>query len=161
MPDLPDEKAKLNPDPKQSERLNELMGEDPTELHDQSYPVGNENTASLSAAPVAKRSRMIGPNKLLQRIGTGGMGEVWMADQETPVRRRVALKLIKSGEAAIDNISSEEICETKSRIGNIARIDWVAAGCRHVCLKSIRHFRDHGEQSSIKIGTASRRGESV
>ncbi|MEZ6120132.1 MAG: serine/threonine-protein kinase [Pirellulaceae bacterium] len=41
--------------------------------------------------------KQIGPYKLLQRIGTGGMGEVWMADQETPVRRRVAVKLIKSG----------------------------------------------------------------
>lgn len=34
--------------------------------------------------------------KLLQRIGVGGMGEVWMADQEWPVRRRVAIKLIRS-----------------------------------------------------------------
>src|SRR5205814_709141 len=35
--------------------------------------------------------------KLLQQIGEGGMGAVWMAEQETPVRRRVALKLIKPG----------------------------------------------------------------
>lgn len=38
----------------------------------------------------------IGPYKLLQRIGQGGMGEVWMAQQERPVRRRIALKLIKA-----------------------------------------------------------------
>jgi serine/threonine protein kinase len=41
-------------------------------------------------------SRTIGPYKLLQQIGEGGMGEVWMAEQQNPVRRRVALKLIKS-----------------------------------------------------------------
>ena len=39
----------------------------------------------------------IGPYKLLQQIGEGGMGVVYMAEQETPVRRRVALKIIKPG----------------------------------------------------------------
>ena len=39
----------------------------------------------------------VGPYKLLQRIGTGGFGDVYMADQEEPVRRRVALKIIKLG----------------------------------------------------------------
>jgi serine/threonine protein kinase len=39
----------------------------------------------------------IGPYKLLQLIGEGGMGAVYLADQEEPVRRRVALKIIKAG----------------------------------------------------------------
>ena len=39
----------------------------------------------------------IGPYKLLQKIGEGGMGVVYMAEQEKPVRRRVALKIIKPG----------------------------------------------------------------
>lgn len=39
----------------------------------------------------------IGRYKLLEKIGEGGMGEVWMAEQEKPVLRRVALKLIKVG----------------------------------------------------------------
>ncbi len=39
----------------------------------------------------------IGPFKLLQQIGEGGFGTVWMADQQAPVRRRVALKIIKPG----------------------------------------------------------------
>ncbi len=39
----------------------------------------------------------IGPYKLLQKIGEGGMGTVYMAEQEKPVRRRVALKIIKPG----------------------------------------------------------------
>jgi serine/threonine protein kinase/tetratricopeptide (TPR) repeat protein len=41
--------------------------------------------------------RQIGPYKLLQEIGEGGFGTVFMAEQEHPVRRRVALKLIKLG----------------------------------------------------------------
>src|SRR5687767_5466295 len=39
----------------------------------------------------------VGPYKLLQQIGQGGFGVVWMAEQEKPVRRRVALKIIKMG----------------------------------------------------------------
>jgi serine/threonine protein kinase/WD40 repeat protein len=41
--------------------------------------------------------QMIGPYKLRERIGAGGMGVVWAADQKQPLRRRVALKLIKPG----------------------------------------------------------------
>ena len=40
---------------------------------------------------------IIGPYHLLQLIGEGGMGQVWLAEQKQPVRRRVALKLIKVG----------------------------------------------------------------
>src|SRR5262245_30676077 len=46
--------------------------------------------------PEAPGSR-IGPYKLLQQIGEGGMGVVWMAEQTHPVKRRVALKVIKPG----------------------------------------------------------------
>jgi serine/threonine protein kinase/tetratricopeptide (TPR) repeat protein len=41
--------------------------------------------------------RQIGPYKLLQELGEGGFGSVYLAEQEHPVRRRVALKLIKVG----------------------------------------------------------------
>src|SRR5262245_24410690 len=47
----------------------------------------------LSEGPGTK----IGRYKLLQQIGEGGMGVVYMAEQEEPVRRRVALKIIKLG----------------------------------------------------------------
>ena len=40
---------------------------------------------------------IVGPYKLLEQIGEGGMGVVYMADQQTPVLRRVALKIIKPG----------------------------------------------------------------
>ena len=40
---------------------------------------------------------VIGPYKLLEQIGEGGMGVVYMAEQTQPVRRKVALKIIKPG----------------------------------------------------------------
>ena len=44
-----------------------------------------------------RSSRTIGPYRLLQIVGEGGMGEVWLAEQTHPVRRQVALKVIKAG----------------------------------------------------------------
>ena len=49
-------------------------------------------------SPLAERpGTQIGPYKLLQQIGEGGMGVVWMAEQTEPVHRKVALKVIKPG----------------------------------------------------------------
>jgi serine/threonine protein kinase len=52
---------------------------------------------ALSATPAEDVGSRIGPYKLLQQIGEGGMGVVFMAEQQEPVRRMVALKLIKAG----------------------------------------------------------------
>jgi len=41
--------------------------------------------------------KVIGPYQLVHKIGEGGMGEVWLAEQKHPVRRRVALKLVRAG----------------------------------------------------------------
>jgi serine/threonine protein kinase len=53
-------------------------------------------TADLPPASEAPGT-LIGPYKLVERIGEGGMGTVWMAQQTEPVKRLVALKLIKAG----------------------------------------------------------------
>jgi eukaryotic-like serine/threonine-protein kinase len=47
--------------------------------------------------PEEELGRRIGAYKLLQKIGEGGCGVVYLAEQEKPVRRRVALKIIKLG----------------------------------------------------------------
>jgi len=48
--------------------------------------------------PITERvGTLIGPYKLLQPLGEGGMGVVWVAEQTEPVKRRVALKVIKPG----------------------------------------------------------------
>src|SRR6516162_9979644 len=55
-------------------------------------------TAEAAPPPTSEQAgTRVGPYKLLQPIGEGGMGMVYMAEQTTPVRRTVALKLIKAG----------------------------------------------------------------
>ena len=58
-----------------------------------------EPTAKLGvgSADIGQPGTVIGPYKLLQPIGEGGMGTVYMSEQTHPVRRTVALKLIKAG----------------------------------------------------------------
>src|SRR5690349_22023872 len=56
-----------------------------------------KGTIVLTAPELENLGERIGRYKLLQRIGEGGCGAVYMAEQEEPVRRRVALKVIKLG----------------------------------------------------------------
>ena len=59
---------------------------------------GAEQQDATRDQPVAERpGTIIGPYKLLEQIGEGGMGMVYMAEQQQPVRRKVALKVIKPG----------------------------------------------------------------
>jgi serine/threonine protein kinase len=48
-------------------------------------------------ANVPEAITQVGPFKLLEKIGEGGLGVVYMAEQKEPIRRRVAVKLIKPG----------------------------------------------------------------
>src|SRR5256886_1923817 len=58
---------------------------------------GFKQMIKLGMAAAEKAGDRIGVYKLLQQIGEGGCGVVYMAEQEEPVRRRVALKVIKLG----------------------------------------------------------------
>jgi len=60
-------------------------------------PPDPTGTSTLTTAASGTPSELIGPYRLLQKIGEGGMGEVWLAEQTEPVHRKVALKLIKAG----------------------------------------------------------------
>jgi serine/threonine protein kinase len=53
--------------------------------------------APEAGPPVAPLPSSIGPYRILDRLGAGGMGEVYVAEQSEPVKRRVALKRIKLG----------------------------------------------------------------
>ncbi len=56
------------------------------------------DAATPAAEPVTeKEGDVVGPYKLLQQIGEGGFGTVWMAEQSEPIKRMVALKVIKMG----------------------------------------------------------------
>ena len=59
-------------------------------------PEERPTATQLAGANLRERQR-IGPYRLLEKIGEGGMGEVWLAEQVEPVRRRVAVKIIKLG----------------------------------------------------------------
>ena len=52
---------------------------------------------ATTRADAPPQLRVIGPYRLVQTLGVGGMGQVWLAEQTEPVRRRVALKLIRAG----------------------------------------------------------------
>ena len=53
---------------------------------------------TINMPPIAEQpGTVIGPYKLLEQIGEGGMGTVWMAEQNEPIHRRVAVKVIKAG----------------------------------------------------------------
>jgi eukaryotic-like serine/threonine-protein kinase len=56
-----------------------------------------ENDATQTAEAASRPSRSVGPYRLQQRLGEGGMGEVWLAEQIDPLHRQVAIKVIKAG----------------------------------------------------------------
>jgi len=95
----------------------------------------NEPPAAVSAktfvittgmVPVTEKAGdRIGRYKLLQQIGEGGCGVVYMADQEEPVRRRVALKVIKLGmdtKSVIARFEAERQALALMDHPNIARV---------------------------------------
>src|SRR5881409_3483472 len=66
------------------------------DLADSFLPNEPKENAAIALSE-EKLGTVIGRYKLLEKIGEGGMGVVYMAEQEEPVRRRVALKIIKLG----------------------------------------------------------------
>jgi serine/threonine protein kinase/Tfp pilus assembly protein PilF len=67
------------------------------DLADQARQACHEALPTINLSSAELPGTQIGPYKLIEQIGEGGMGTVWMAQQTEPVRRVVALKLIKAG----------------------------------------------------------------
>src|SRR5262249_13622545 len=88
--------------------LNQVCGQDDAlrgriaallQVHEQERSFLKPPEPAVTSADVAAETlgAVIGPYKLIEPIGEGGMGSVWMAQQQEPVKRLVALKLIKPG----------------------------------------------------------------
>src|SRR5262249_42730771 len=96
----------------------------PGPAQDWSRPEGGDCAPGPVAAAEVSGMR-IGPYKLLEAIGEGGMGTVWMAQQTEPIKRRVAVKLIKAGMASrqvIARFEAERQALALMDHANIARV---------------------------------------
>jgi eukaryotic-like serine/threonine-protein kinase len=71
------------------------MPDDPNAKTSPPPETGARDTGTLPDAQGSGGA--IGPFRLLERLGEGGMGDVWLAEQTEPIRRKVALKVIKAG----------------------------------------------------------------
>lgn len=90
-------------DPQLREQVRSLLrANDSAELS--SYPLFAEAEFPRIAAP-----HQIGPYRILESVGEGAMGDVYLAEQQSPVRRRVALKIIKFGLASREVIARFEM----------------------------------------------------
>jgi serine/threonine protein kinase/WD40 repeat protein/regulation of enolase protein 1 (concanavalin A-like superfamily) len=89
-------------------------------------PAGALSQGTVDFRPVTEGpGTVIGPYKLLQKIGEGGFGVVYMAEQQHPVRRKVALKIIKPGmdtREVIARFESERQALALMDHPNIARV---------------------------------------
>lgn len=57
----------------------------------------SEHPGAVEAVAPTSQFTHVGPYQLIRELGVGGMGQVWLAEQTEPARRRAALKLIKAG----------------------------------------------------------------
>src|SRR5215475_11796621 len=84
------------------------------------------NRATVDYEPMVERpGTVIGPYKLKEQIGEGGMGLIFVAEQQHPVRRKVALKLIKPGmdsKQVIARFEAERQALALMNHPNIARV---------------------------------------
>ncbi len=93
-------------------------------------PAANDVTELGTSSLSEGAGTIVGPYKLLQQIGEGGMGVVFMAEQQRPVQRMVALKIIKPGmdtRQVIARFEAERQALALMDHPNIARV--LDAGC--------------------------------
>ncbi|MBS0197306.1 MAG: protein kinase [Planctomycetes bacterium] len=69
----------------------------PAESLAEDIRLAHDSAPTVVGGPFPDQGSRIGPYRLLQRIGEGGFGSVYLAEQEQPIRRRVALKILKLG----------------------------------------------------------------
>ncbi|MFN4261628.1 MAG: serine/threonine protein kinase, partial [Gemmataceae bacterium] len=86
------------PDPALRARIEALLAADAASQSPLDAPPQQPDVPTLTYGPKpveTKGAIIAGRYKLRQQIGEGGMGTVWMADQLEPIKRKVAVKLIR------------------------------------------------------------------
>jgi len=100
----------------------DAMGVEQTILASELEPLPDDTTRP----PSGKLERQqIGPYKLLEQIGQGGFGTVYMAEQTSPIKRKVALKVLKAGmdsNEVIARFEAERQALAMMEHPNIARV---------------------------------------
>jgi serine/threonine protein kinase len=97
----------------------------PPPARDDAPTAASSGTPGLHAGAVEGPGTIIGHYKILQLIGEGGFGNVYMAQQNEPVKRRVALKIVKPGmdtKQVIGRFESERQALAMMDHPNIARV---------------------------------------
>jgi serine/threonine protein kinase/tetratricopeptide (TPR) repeat protein len=95
------------------------------EFHDEGTDLLQESTDKGVAPPVTEAPDSITGYRILQQVGEGGMGVVYEAEQLEPVRRRVAIKVVKAGmdtKAVVARFESERQALALMDHPNIARV---------------------------------------
>jgi non-specific serine/threonine protein kinase/serine/threonine-protein kinase len=85
----------LLPEVSQRLKLCRLLADELTGLFPSRSPVQTSPRSNMNVGEPL--GALIGPYNLIKQIGEGGFGTVYMAEQESPIRRRVAVKVIKPG----------------------------------------------------------------
>ncbi len=114
----------------------------------------------VAETPSEASAQIIGRYKVLQKIGEGGCGAVYMAEQEHPVRRRVALKVIKLGmdtRAVIARFEAERQALALMDHPNIARVldaGATEAGRPYFVMELVRGIKltEYCDQNHLGIG---------
>jgi len=121
-------------------------------------PALEEERTAVAESPAGEApAQMLGRYKLLEKIGEGGFGEVWMAEQREPVKRRVALKIIKLGmdsRQIVARFEAERQALAMMDHTNIARIfdaDVTEAGRPYFVMELVRGVKitDYCDQHQL------------
>src|SRR5580765_2392860 len=121
-----------------------------------------EGERAFEGRPPASEAhaQMIGRYKLLEKLGEGGFGEVWMAEQREPVKRRVALKIIKLGmdsRQVVARFEAERQALAMMDHANIARIfdaGMTDSGRPYFVMELVRGMKitDYCDQNQLPTG---------
>jgi serine/threonine protein kinase/tetratricopeptide (TPR) repeat protein len=84
-----------------------------------------EGTPESGPGPFLASPKSIGPYRLVRKLGEGGMGQVWLAEQTAPLQRLVAIKLIRAGVAdgiLLERFESERQVLARMNHPSIAKV---------------------------------------